>query len=402
LFHRLLSRCTRALVCTVIAIAGCAGKPPVWQPSAVRIDGDRLEMPIDFPARGLPTVVLERSSNNDDGRVEQTLAIIDTGAMASVVTTNYAKSRRLNVRNVGQLQTQDAFKQTKDTPRVAHFSKLTLNNATFEAFDAIVEDFGSFGSISRRLDVVLARPVFGDVLMTIDYPNRRLLLEHGSLPTPNGRDILQLKRDADGAMLIPVRIGNEDAWLTLDTGHTGNGLLLSRYRLLGIRWASTPVEGDQVHGFIGAGISKIGRMDGDAVVGQYAFARPIISVSSDDDHEYLGADFLRHFAVTIDQRNNRVRLTRATTKPIETPAVMRLGFEFADDKGTIEVIDGSAAAKIGLRTGDRVRSINGFPIERFTYIQRDLVERNGAPFTVRFVRDGQDMVLRVPVTVIVR
>ena len=33
---------------------------------------------------------------------------------------------------------------------------------------------------------------------------------------------------------------------------------------------------------------------------------------------------------------------------------------------------------------------------------RDQIERNGAPFTVRFVRDGQDMVLRVPMTVIVR
>jgi hypothetical protein len=390
--------------CSIVfgILTGCAGKPPAWAPSNVTIDGDRLEMPIDFPSRGLPTILLERSTNNDDAKMEQTLATIDTGAMASVVTTRYAKSHGLGVRNVGQLQMQDAFKQTKQTPRVARFDKLNLKNATFENFDAVVEDFDSLVSINKRLDVVLARPVFDEVLMTIDYPNRRLVLEHGALPPANGRDILELNRDADGALLIPVRIGHEDSWLTLDTGHTGNGLLLSRYRLLGIRWASTPVEGDQVHGFIGGGVSKIGRMDGDATVGQYTFARPIISVSSDDDHEYLGADFLRHFAMTIDQKNNRVRLTRATNKPIDSPAVMRLGIEFTDDKGTIEVIEGSAAEKNGLRTGDHVRSINGFPIERFTYIQRDLVERTGSPFTVRFVRDGQDMVKRVPLTVIVR
>jgi hypothetical protein len=392
----------QSFLALLLVVGGCAGKPAVWAPANLTIDGERAEMPIDFPSRGLPTVVLERSTNNDEGRVQQTLAIIDTGAMASIVTPKYAKSHGLAVRSVSSLEMQDAFKQTRPTPRVARFDRLKLGNATFHDFDAIAEDFETLATLSRRLDVVLARPVFRDVLLTIDYPNRRLIIEHGDLPPANGRDILPLKRDADGALLMPVRIGNDQAWLTLDTGHTGNGLLLSRYRLLGMRWASTPVDADRVRGFIGEGISKIGRMDGDAIVGQYTFARPIIAVSSDDDHEFLGADFLRHFAITIDQRNNRLQLQRATTKPIESPAVMRLGFEFTDDKGTIDVIEHSAAQQAGLRSGDRVRSINGFPIERFTYIQRDLVERNGAPFTVRFVRDGRDLVLRVPVTVIVR
>jgi hypothetical protein len=382
--------------------AGCAGKPPVWAPANVKLPGDRVEMPVDFPSHGLPTIVLERSTNNDEAEVRQTLAIIDTGAAASVVTSKYAKSHGLGVRNVGELHLRDSFKQTKNTPRVANVAALKLGGATFEKFDAVVEDFKSLESISERLDLVLARPVFRDVLLTIDYPRRRLIIERGALPSANGRDVLELKRDEDGALLIPVMIQNEQAWLTLDTGHTGDGLLLSRYRLLAMRWASTPVEADKVVGFIGEGVSKIGRMDGNAVVGQYTFPKPIISVSYDDDREYLGADVLRHFVMTIDQRNNRVRLSRATTDPLESPAVMRFGFEFTDKKGTIEVVEGSAAQRGGLRTGDRVRSINGFPIERFTYIQRDLIERNGSPVTVRFVRDGQELVLRVPLTVIVK
>jgi hypothetical protein len=212
----------------IIILTGCAGKPPVWTPANVTISNDRVEMPIDFPSRGLPTIVLERSTNNDEARVEQTLAIIDTGAAASVVSPQYAKSRGLKVRNVGQLQMQDAFKQTKETPRVARFNKLQVAGAAFEEFDAIAEDFESLASLSARLDVVLGRPVFRDVLLTIDYPNRRLIIERGALPEPNGRDVLALKRDESGALLVPARIGNEEAWLMLDTGHTGNGLLLSR------------------------------------------------------------------------------------------------------------------------------------------------------------------------------
>ncbi|MBC8108401.1 MAG: aspartyl protease family protein [Anaerolineae bacterium] len=392
-------------LCLILCAAlftGCAGKLPVWSPANVKLVDDRVEMPVDFPSHGLPTIVVERSTNNDEAEMQQTLAIIDTGAAASIVTSKYAKSHRLDVRNVGELHLRDSFKQTKNTPDVAKLTALKFNGAELENFDAVVEDFKSLESISERLDLVLARPVFRDVLLTIDYPRRRLILERGALPPSNGRDVLDLNRDEAGALLIPVTIMNEQAWLTLDTGHTGDGLLLSRYRLLAMRWASTPVEGDKVVGFIGEGISKIGRMDGNAVVGQYTFPKPIISVSHDDDREYLGADFLRHFVMTIDQKNNRVRLSRATTAPIESPAIMRLGFEFVDKKGKIEVVDGSAAQRGGLRTDDRVRSINGFPIERFTYIQRDLIERNGTPINVRFQRDGQDMVLRVPLTVVVK
>lgn len=396
----ILRRNCAVLVLTLFT--GCAGKPPVWSPANVKLADDRVEMPVDFPSRGLPTIVLERSTNNDEAEMRQTLAIIDTGAQASIVTSKYAKSHRLAVRNVGDLHMQDAFKRTQRTADVARFKELKVGGATFENFDAVVEDFKSLESISEKLDLVLARPVFRDVLLTIDYPRRRLILERGALPPANGRDVLELKRDEDGALLIPVTILNEQAWLTLDTGHTGDGLLLSRYRLLAMRWASTPVGGGKVASFVGEGVSKIGRMDGGAVVGQYTFPKPIISVSSDDDHEYLGADFLRHFVMTIDQKNNRVRLSRATTDAIESPAVMRLGFEFVDKKGTIEVVEGSAAQRGGLRNDDRVRSINGFPTERFTYIQRDLIERNGSPINVRFQRDGKDMVLRVPLTVVVQ
>src|SRR4051812_8947622 len=108
---------------------GCVGKPPVWSPTNVKLSGDRVEMPVDFPSGGLPTIVLERSTNNDDAEMQQTLAIIDTGAAASVVTSKYAKSHGLSVRNVGELHMQDSFKQTKNTPRVAKLAALKVGGA---------------------------------------------------------------------------------------------------------------------------------------------------------------------------------------------------------------------------------------------------------------------------------
>src|SRR5260221_8879899 len=98
------------------------------------------------------------------------------------------------------------------------------SGATFENFDAIVQDLSAMSALSDKLDVVLARPVFSEVLLTIDYPRRRAFIERGALAAPNGKDILPMKRDASGNLLVCVRLMNEDAWMVLDTGHTSDGL----------------------------------------------------------------------------------------------------------------------------------------------------------------------------------
>jgi membrane-associated protease RseP (regulator of RpoE activity) len=218
--------------------------------------------------------------------------------------------------------------------------------------------------------------------------------------------VLPLKTDDRGHLLLPVKLGGEDAWLIVDTGHTGQGLLLSRYRLIAMRWASTPVEGDEVKSFLGTTRSRIGRMNGDMTVGQYTVRRPIVAIAYDDDREFIGADILRNFVVTIDQKNNRIRLISpftgaAATQPIAVPSVKRFGFDFTDTRGTVKVIPGSEAAAADLRDGDRILSMNGVPLERMTYLHQEAMEQSNAALVLRIERGGQQAVLHVPLTVVV-
>src|SRR4051812_19303531 len=144
--------CFALLLLISLGLFGCAGRPPAWTPTQVKLD-DRVELPCEFPSHGLPVVSLERSTANDEGAVSVTLAIVDTGAATCIVTPKYAKSHSLDVRNVGALQMEDAFKQRKNTPEVAHINSLKVGAASFENFDVLLEDLKSMQQLSDKIDL---------------------------------------------------------------------------------------------------------------------------------------------------------------------------------------------------------------------------------------------------------
>lgn len=386
-------------------LTGCSNNVVRFSPTTVSVD-EPIEIPIELPAHGLPVLELSRNTLNDEGEVVVTLAMIDTGGGATMVSPKFVKSKKLAARKTDYSLT-DAQNEKREDVTVAHIKSLKIGEAKFEEFDAIVDEIKSLTSMSDRLQVVLGRPMFEELLLTIDYPKRKMKLERGALPEPNGRDVLPLKRDEHGNLLVQVRLLNEDAWMILDTGHTGDGILLSRFRLIALPWLSQPVEGGEVGTVLGKVRSRVGRMNGDAAIGQYRFEKPIVAISYDDDAEYIGADILRHFVVTIDQKNNRVQLKRPggaarAGEPIRIPAVRRLGFQFVDKKGKIEVTPGSAAERAGLKDDDVVHAIGGVPIDRFTYRNRDAIERgDGEPVMIRFSRDGSEKIMRIPLTTLV-
>jgi len=397
--RRLASVAATALLVLVIS-GGCA-KTPNWMPAETNVAGGRVELPMDLPAHGMPVVAITQP-----GSVGRSYAVIDTGAGASMMTPEFATRNHLAQRHVPDLRLRDALKKTREVPAVARVETIGVGNASFHGFDAVVDELPVLKALSKQLEVVLARPVFEDVLLTIDYPKRKLTIEQGTLPDPNGRDVLPLRADDRGHLLLPVNLGGEEAWLIVDTGHTGQGLLLSRYRLIAMRWASAPVEGDEVSSFLGTTRSRIGRMNGDMTFGQYTVSRPIVAIAYDDDREFIGAEILRHFVVTIDQKNKRIRLEapagrRAATQPIVVPAVRRFGFNFTDSVGSVKVVPDSAAASAGLKDGDRVLTIDGLPLSRMTYLQQEAIEQRDAPVILRVERGDQTLVLRVPMTVVV-
>ncbi len=107
---------------------------------------------------------------------------------------------------------------------------------------------------------------------------------------------------------------------------------------------------------------------------------------------------LRHFAVTIDQKNLRVRFASSDAS-IDWPSVFRLNFT-TDADGTVKILPGKSSLRSVLHDGDRLLECDGRPFEQLNYRYWEYFQQRGEPLNVRVLREGKEMSLRVPLEVV--
>jgi hypothetical protein len=73
----------------------------------------------------------------------------------------------------------------------------------------------------------------------------------------------------------------------------------------------------------------------------------------------------------------------------------------SDRRDTIKVTSGSEAQKSGLRDGDLFLSLNDVPFEKFNYCYYEYLERLGEPMQLKVRREGKDLTLIFPPTVVI-
>ena len=175
------------------------------------------------------------------------------------------------------------------------------------------------GFADLGVDGVLGLIAFRDLLLTVDYPNKRLSLTRATLPSPNGRDILRATR-VGPFVGIPVMLGQVRETGVIDTqGGIGFQAIDEVADRLSFQ-APLRVVGRAVVGG-GAPVDvRMGTLSGDVMLGRHRFHRPRIAVHQlppeIPSRVTIGIEVLRHFAIALDQRTMAVRLTRADTAAI--------------------------------------------------------------------------------------
>jgi len=79
----------------------------------------------------------------------------------------------------------------------------------------------------------------------------------------------------------------------------------------------------------------------------------------------IGSRILENFAVTLDQKNSRVRFAREDTSPIVLPPYRLVGFRLQREEEGFTVwgvMAGSPAQRAGIKNGDVVVTINDRPV----------------------------------------
>lgn len=175
------------------------------------------------------------------------------------------------------------------------------------------------------LDGVLGLPAFRDILITLDYAKQEARFSRGDLPASNGADILDLS-SVSSFLGVPLAIAGQRAMAIIDT-RSPDALGVTPEMA-----ASLPFDGDPVViGMMrGAGLPavevKAGKLKGDVTIGAYTLKTPTINVrplpATFPQNAVIGSIVLRQFAVTLDQRNKRMQLSRDGVKVIDLPSPM--------------------------------------------------------------------------------
>lgn len=104
-------------------------------------------------------------------------------------------------------------------------------------------------------------------------------------------------------------------------------------------------------------------MSGALQFGPLSFEAPVVSLAT-DGHQ-VGWHVLRHFALTFDQKKNRIRMLPNGTAPVRMGSLVGPGVAFRPRPGGLEIISvfpGTSAEAAGLREGDLVIAIDGTPV----------------------------------------
>lgn len=266
----------------------------------------------------------------------------------------------------------------------ASLRRLELGGARFEEVPVLVYDPAALSAhLGVKVDGVLGFPLFREVLLTLDYPGSRVLLQRARPPPLVPGAVLGM----DGSRktpLVPIQISDRTVIALIDSGSdaafTLNPVGLEPKFTFGPRIGATigTLAGDRTQ--------QIGRLGEPITVGGYLFDRPIVDLT--DELSTIGGDALKHFTITFDQERNRVTFHRDSRAPIEAPPRRSAGVSFNKTPAywrVVGVVPSSSAEREGIQPGDLVTRINGEPVAKWDLPRYEQLVAAGSDIRLTFL-----------------
>ena len=234
------------------------------------------------------------------------LFAIDTGG-AGTARIDSALVARLGLPTVGEALGGDpSGKNLRRMPLVA-VDSIEIGGARFAGITAAVRNYNEMPR-GERVDGVLGFGLFAECLFTLDYPAEQVRLRPGTLPEANGADILDY-RERHGIPSTTIRVAGREMEADVDAGSMG-GIILPESEMGSLPLASKPVV-------VGTGRTvsntfeiRAADLDGDVTIGGITLRHPKLEFQPVFPNANVGSRVLRDYAITFDQKNRRLRLTR--------------------------------------------------------------------------------------------
>ena len=323
--------------------------------------------------------------------------LIDTGSSVTLVSAEFAKRYQSGKAPVAppQVRVKSAGGGNALLPATT-LKRLPLGGAVFEGVPALVYDFSDLSShLGLKIDGILGFPLFRDTLLTLDYPNSRLVISprlpglalHGAMIPFNNEN---------NTPLIPIRMGDTTFIALIDSG-SDTALSLNPVGL-NPPFACNPRPGPAIATLTGDRPQRMGRLAVPITIGPYPVSNPLVDLT--DDLSSIGGEILKNFTVTFDQKKNQASFHRDTTAPVvlEPRRSSGLGFSRMPAYWRVEsVIPDSPAASRSIQPGDLCTKINGDPVAHWDFHRYAALVHDAAEITYTFLNGTREHDVPVPV-----
>lgn len=318
--------------------------------------------------------------------------LFDTGSGAELVLDEEL-SLELGLKPTGTQRIGDPNSPEAIEAQVVTVASVALGELAFSDVRAVTWKRQSMGIADFPRGVV-GLGLFGPGIVTLDYPGKKLIVESGALPEPDGKTILKATFD-DGIPSLSIDVAGVPFRAHLDSGSTGFlGLPVDAAKTLPLEAA--PIQVGRARTASGDYAVLEARLRGSVTIGALGLANPklrFVNLPSAN----IGSDLLRTLVVSVDRKNERVRLV-ATGKPIEPSERPRLGVlthGLKDGRLPIEnVAPGSPAAAAGIRPGDEIVRMNDHAVADMSTAQIGEAMQS-RPLSIALLRDGETVEVKI-------
>lgn len=199
---------------------------------------------------------------------------------------------------------------------VLEIATLAIGDAEFSSVRGIrATDAGVAFLAGEGIRGILGLRLFQDCLLTLDFPKRHVRLESGELPAPDGETVeYSADEKNDYGVTVTLSLAGVPVKAHLDTGSPALVTMLNKLQeklpLKGkpqvVGRARTPQGEAEVRSATLAGVLRLGQHEWTNPRINFADLGPMV----EHDAGNIGSRLLREFAVTLDQKNHRVRFRR--------------------------------------------------------------------------------------------
>jgi predicted aspartyl protease len=245
--------------------------------------------------------------------------VIDTGTGGEAFVTQELVER-LGLPVTGQARLRDPSGQGGQRVPMVTIQSLEVAGVEFAGVKAAEH---ALSNDDGACDGLLGFTLFRDYLLTLDFPNRKILLAEGSL-RPDGEHNVLPFRMPDGVPIVPLRVAGMQVDAQIDSG--GAGLSLPGQLASRLKFDAGPTAFSNGQSLSTSFQIKAAKLSSSVRLGGYTFDRPFVEINPAFPLANFGSFPMQSFALTFDQKSGLVRFdaSQKSLRLAATPAPLRL------------------------------------------------------------------------------